>query len=146
VHVPKRVAAVLLFVVAACGGGQIRTTGEYRAALRSQRLAGTVTRLDVRLPYRKVLANLTAFSDRCLNAEVYEGSVRTGTPHQLVAEVAPAGESKGELSLTVDGAYWLVTDVEPASAGTRLTVYTQHKPYVEYVSGWAAGTSRKCPY
>jgi hypothetical protein len=145
VRLPKRVVAVLLFV-AACGGGQIRSTGEYRAALREQRLAGTVTKLDVKLPYRKVLANLTAFSDRCLNAEVYEGSVRTGTPHQLVAEVAPAGESRGELSLTVDGAYWLVTDLEAAGAGTKLTVYTQQRPYIEYVSGWASGTSRKCPY
>ena len=123
-----------------------KTTEEYRAAAREGRGTMRISKVEVDLPYRKVYANLKAFSEKCFNREVFEGGGAAGYDlRRFELQIVPRSKGKAELSMTIDGNDWIVTDLEAVKPEqTAVTVYTQWKPYIEQVSGWAAGNRDRC--
>jgi hypothetical protein len=137
---------LLIVMLAACAFP--KTTEEYRAAAREGRGTTRIEKIEVALPYKKVLANLQTYSDKCLNADARVGPLGYGRAHfnkHGEAEIHSVGKNQAELFMTINGNYWLVTDLVAQRADrTTLTIYTHWKPYIEEVSGWAHGNAPGC--
>lgn len=100
------------------------------------------------LPYKRVFANLQTYSDKCLNGSSTLGPLGYGRGHATLrreAEIHALGKNQGEVFMTINGNYWLVTDLIAQRADhTTVTIYTHWKPYIEEVSAWARGKTPDC--
>lgn len=136
--------ALALLATLACA--YPKTTEEYRVAAREGRGTLRISKVEVRLPYRKVYANLKAYSEKCFNVDVFQGGGAAGHEvRRFESAILPRSKGAAELYMTINGNYWIVTDLEAVKPEqTAVTVYTQWKPYLEQVSGWASGDRHDC--
>ena len=143
----------LLVVIALIGlAGCIRpptNTREFRLTAREHPAILQTEHLELGASYKKVLAGLQEYATTCLNTErlVNYGPGHGNMGYVFVAEIRETAPSKAELWYTINGAYRLVADVEPAGGGrTKVTVYTPKQHYTESIADWGSGKPRECDY
>jgi hypothetical protein len=143
-----RFVLALVLVLAACvRAADVPTTSKrFRSLSKTKPDLVQVQKLELRIPYLKAMANLQTYSDKCLNFYRHH-SVGGGVGYSMTysSRLVPASGTNAELSLTFNGAYQMVTDVESLPGNrTRVTVYAHEDLYFEEVPGWASGKRNDC--
>jgi hypothetical protein len=143
----RRVGVALLLLVGGCAGRPSALTAqELRQWSREHPDEVRSKRIELRVPYRKALANLQTYSDKCLNYDRHmQFGGGAGTMFSVRSRLRPTGAASAELWTALSGAYLMVTDVAAAGVDrTVVTVYAHSEDYFEDVPAWAAGKTADC--